>query len=74
MDAYIKSQAENLAKVSKIDNQFKTQDLKDKIKRFLSQFYSGDDRTDFLNYYKSLMDELLGDHLAKCQKRTAFTR
>ena len=68
MDTYIKSQAEHLAKVSRIDNPYKTQDLKDKIGKFLSQFYSGEDKTIFLKYYQSLMDEILAEHRIKCQK------
>lgn len=68
MDLYIKSQAEYLAKVSKIDNPYKTQELKDKIGRFLAQFYSADDKTDFLKYYQSLMDNILAEHRIKCQR------
>lgn len=68
MDTYIKSQAEYLAKVSRIDNHYKTQELKDKIEKFLSQFYSAEDRTEFLKYYQSLMDTILAEHRIKCQK------
>jgi hypothetical protein len=68
MDTYIKTQAELLAKVSKVDNLYKTQDLKDKIAKFLSQIYSAEDRTEFLKYYQSLMDAILAEHRIKCQK------
>ena len=68
MDTYIKSQAEHLSKVSRIDNPYKTQELKDKIEKFLSQFYSHEDRTTFLNYYQSLMDNILAEHRLSCQK------
>ncbi|MGN6194707.1 MAG: hypothetical protein ACTHOB_07190 [Ginsengibacter sp.] len=68
MDEYIKSQAEYLSKVSSIDNPYKTQELRDKISRFLSQFYSPEDRVDFLKYYQLLMDNILAEHRKRCQK------
>lgn len=68
MDTYIKSQAEHLSKVSRIDNPYKTQELKDKIGKFLSQYYSEDDRIEFLKYYQSLMYGILAEHRLRCQK------
>jgi len=68
MDTYIKSQAEHLSKISRIDNPYKTQELKDKIEKFVSQFYSPEDRVAFLDHYQSLMDKILAEHRLTCQK------
>ena len=68
MDTYIKSQAEHLSKVSKIDNPYKTQELKDKIGKFLSQFYSAEDRIEFLKHYQTFMDDILVEHRLRCQR------
>lgn len=68
MDTYIKSKAEHLSKISRIDNPYKSQELKEKIEEFLEQFYSAEDKTDFLNHYQSLMDDILAEHRIKCQK------